>query len=53
MRQYRAFYNGRIYDLQADCTYAAQQIAAQYFKAKKAYKVAVVLLDRPVDPASL
>jgi len=53
MRQYRAFYNGRTYDLQADSTYAAQEIAARYFKAKKSYKVAIVLLDRPVDPASI
>jgi hypothetical protein len=40
---YVAFYKGKQIDVKADTTYAAQQTAAQHFKAKKSYDVAVVL----------
>lgn len=53
MRYYRAFYKGRTYDLTANSSYEAQCLAAKYFKAKKAYDVAVVLLDVPVDTCAL
>jgi hypothetical protein len=53
MRYYRAFYKGRTYDLDAPSSYEAQCLAAKYFKAKKAYEVAVVLLDVPVDVCTL
>lgn len=53
MRNYRAFYKGRTYDLAAPSSYEAQCLAAKYFKAKKSYEVAVVLLDVPVDTCAL
>lgn len=45
MRPYKAFYNGKTYELEAASSYAAQQMAAAHFKVKKAYKVTVMLLD--------
>lgn len=53
MFSYVAFYKGQRKELQAASSYAAQQAAAKMFKARKAYDVAVVLADKPVDPASL
>lgn len=53
MRKYKAFYKGKTYDLEAESSYAAQQAAAKYFKAKKAYEVTVVLADVPVPTQSL
>jgi len=53
MRTYKAFYKGRTYVLQAETSYDAQQAAAKHFKAKKAYDVAIVLADVPVNTASL
>lgn len=53
MRTYHAFYRGKSYELQAESSYAAQQAAAKFFKAKKAYEVAIVLADVPVNTASL
>lgn len=53
MFNYVAFYKGQRKELQAANRYAAQQAAAKMFKARKAYDVAVVLADKPVDPASL
>lgn len=40
---YVAFYKGKKIDVKADTSYAAQQTAAQHFKAKKSYDVNVVL----------
>lgn len=40
---YVAFYKGKEIDVKADTSYAAQQTAAQHFKAKKSYEVNVVL----------
>ena len=53
MRTYKCFYRGQSCVVQADSSYAAQQIAAKKFKAKKSYDVAVVLADVPVDTASI
>lgn len=53
MRTYRAFYKGKIFDLEADCTYNAQLLAAEHFRVKKAWNVAVVLMDIELNPASL
>jgi hypothetical protein len=53
MRTYHAFYKGKKHELQAESSYAAQQAAAKYFKAKKAYDVAIVLADVPVQTNSL
>lgn len=53
MRPYIAFYKGKKYSLEAESSYEAQQKAAKYFKAKKAYDVTVVLADVPVATESL
>lgn len=53
MRKYRAFYKGKTYDLEAESSYAAQQAAAKFFKAKKSYEVTVVLADVPVATETL
>lgn len=53
MRTYIAFYRGKQIEVIAATAYAAQTEAARIFKARKAYDVAVVLADTPVDPASL
>lgn len=55
---YMAFYKRSTMEVQAATSYAAQQLAANKFGAKKAYDVTVVLTtkgDVPVliDPASL
>lgn len=53
MRPYKAFYKGKTHDLQAESSYAAQQAAAKFFKAKKAWEVIVVLADVAVDTTAL
>lgn len=53
MRRYKAFYNGKTWELEASSSYEAQQLAAKHFKTKKSWLVTVVLLDVPVDTASL
>ena len=53
MRKYKAFYKGKTCVVIAESSYSAQTQAAQFFKAKKQYEVTVVLLDVPVDTASL
>jgi len=45
MRPYKAFYKGKTTEVQAESSYDAQQAAAKFFKAKKAYEVTVMLLD--------
>lgn len=53
MRTYKAFYKSRVIEVQAETSYAAQQLAAQLYKAKKSYEVTVVLCDVEFNPASL
>lgn len=53
MFTYVCFYRGKQITVQALRSYDAQLKAAAIFKARKAYDVAVVLADKPVDPASL
>jgi len=55
MRTYHAFYNQKKIELQAESSYAAQEAAARLFKVKPkySYRVAVVVADSPVHPASL
>lgn len=53
MRTYKAFYKGKTHILKAESMLDAQKKAAVFFGAKKYYEVALVLLDTPVDPASL
>ncbi len=43
---YRCFYRNQEIDVQAATTYEAQKLAAAYFKARKAYEVTPVLLER-------
>jgi hypothetical protein len=52
MRVYKAFYRGRTCLVEADSSYAAQQAAAQHFRARKSYDVTVVLTDVVLDPAA-
>lgn len=46
MNGYIAFWRGKQTEVHADTSYAAQQKAAQVFKAKKAYEVTVVLAEK-------
>jgi hypothetical protein len=40
-------------EVQAATSYEAQEIAAKIFKAKKSYKVIVVLADVAISPSSI
>lgn len=58
MNTYNAYYKGKQTEVEANTSYEAQRLAAQWFKAKKAYDVTVVLVakDGEVvkhDPGSL
>jgi len=53
MRTYKAFYKGKTVTVIAKTSYAAQQEAAKFFKAKKSWEVTILLADVPVDCASL
>ena len=53
MFTYVCFYRSKQITVQALRSYDAQLEAAKRFKAKKTWEVAVVLADKPVDPASL
>ena len=39
------FYKGKRYEVEAETSYKAQQLAAAYFKAKKSYEVTVMRAD--------
>jgi len=45
VRPYIAFYKGKQKEVWASSSYAAQQVAAQAFNAKKSYEVTVMLAD--------
>lgn len=45
MNGYKAFYKGKSIEVLAETSYAAQQLAAKEFKAKKSYEVTVVLCE--------
>jgi hypothetical protein len=53
MRPYIAFYRGKQTTVHAPSSYAAQQLAAAFFKARKAYDVTVMLADVIHDGAAL
>lgn len=53
VRTYMAYYQGRTIKIQATSSYHAQNLAALQFGARKAWKVAVVLADTPLDTASI
>ena len=53
MRPYIAFYRGKQTTVTAPSSYDAQQLAAKYFKARKAYEVTVMLADVIHDVAAL
>ena len=46
MNGYVAFYKGKRIELHADSSFAAQQLAARQFKARRAYEVTVVLAEK-------
>lgn len=46
MNGYKAFYRGKTHDVYADTSFEAQQKAATFFKAKKAYEVTVMLCEK-------
>jgi hypothetical protein len=46
MNGYIAFYRGKRTEVYANSSYEAQQKAAAYFKAKKAYEVDVYLAEK-------
>lgn len=46
MNGYICFYRGRRCEVYADTSFAAQQKAAQVFKARKSWEVTVVLAER-------
>ena len=53
MRPYIAFYRGKHTEVTASSSYAAQQLAAAHFKARKAYEVTVMLADVEHSGAAL
>lgn len=53
LRQYIAFYKGKQYELTANSSYNAQEMAAKHFKAKRSYEVTVMLADVTHSTASL
>jgi|WetSurSiteA1Bulk_404760.scaffolds.fasta_scaffold907268_1 hypothetical protein len=52
MNGYIAFFRGRRIEVFAATSYAAQQLAAQQFKAKKAYDVHVMLAEKAGEPVT-
>jgi hypothetical protein len=46
MNGYIALYKGKRTEIYAETSYAAQQAAAQYFKARKSYDVTVYLCEK-------
>ena len=53
MRNYRAYYRGRTFDVQAPNSFQAQEAAARILRIKRTWEVAVVLLDVPLDTATI
>jgi hypothetical protein len=53
MRNYRAYYRGRTFDVQAPNSFQAQEVAARMLKIKRTWQVAVVLLDVPLDTTTI
>jgi len=53
MRTYVAFYKQKKITVVAESSFEAQRKAAEIFKARKAWDVAIVLADVPVSTASL
>jgi hypothetical protein len=53
MRPYIAFYKGKTHELYADSSFAAQEAAAKFFKARKSYQVTVMLADVEHSTGSL
>ncbi len=49
MNGYKAFYRGRTCEVYAETSYAAQQKAAQEFKARKPWDVTVFLCEKDTD----
>lgn len=52
MNTYIAFYRGRKATVVSPTSYAAQQQAAQFFKAKKDYEVTVMLVEKDGQPVT-
>lgn len=46
MNGYKAFYRGRTVEVEAETSLAAQEIAAEKFKARKRHEVTVVLCEK-------
>jgi hypothetical protein len=53
MHPFIAFYRGKQTTVTAPSSYAAQQLAAAYFKARKAYDVTVMRADITHSGAAL
>lgn len=52
MNGYICFYKGKRIEVWADSSYAAQQVAAARFRAKKSYEVTVCLAETPDGPTT-
>ena len=52
MFTYIAFYRGKEIQVQALSSYDAQRIAAEKFKARKAYEVTVILAAKNGEPVT-
>jgi hypothetical protein len=52
MNTYQAFYRGKSIQVEAESSYKAQESAAQQFKARKSYDVAVVLVAKDGEQVS-
>jgi len=50
MNKYKAFYKGKSTEIEAPTSYRAQRQAAEYFRARQAFQVTVVLAERNEKP---
>lgn len=50
MNTYLAFYRGKQLEVKAETSFAAQQLAAKSFKAKKSFEVNVMLTEKDGKP---
>lgn len=53
MNNYECFWKGKRLSVQAETTLAAQIIAAQVWKVRKRYEIAVVLADKPINTGGI
>lgn len=46
MNKYKCFYKNKTIEVEAETTFNAQKLAQSFFKAKKAWEVSVILVEK-------